>query len=166
MALITRYSQPKASGVLDEFDDGRSYAYYEGDRFSEAMIKIESDDTTSVVMYPHPDFDEIEAPGADVNISLAGYHQMDTDREHKWRLVFWFEYFWWPRIATVWQTNLAETRDNQIQLLKGALEAWYVDNTLSLNLATNLVDNSTKPKYTQIGLTDIPNLFVRIATGE
>lgn len=164
MSDITRYREFRGKGILDEFPDGRSYAYFTGDRAVEAIIKIESDNTTSIIDYTHPDFSVLEAPAADPNDSLAGLEIMNEARHHKWRLSIWFEFFWWPQVATVWQSNLTETREYQIQIAKGAMDAWYTDPTLSLALATNLVDNSVKPKFTEIGITDIPFLFVRLAT--
>ena len=166
MALISRYTEVEGHGVLDILDDGRSYCYFSGNRATETIIKVNSDDTTTLIMYPHADFDEIEAPSSNSNIDLASYNKMTHEQHYHWRLVIWFEFFWWNQVATMWQSNLSETRDIQTERLKGAMDSWYSDTSLTLLLATNLVDGSVKPKYNQIGLTDIPYLFVRLSTGE
>jgi len=164
VATITRHRQIGGKGILDCFSDGRCYAYWKGDRATEAIIKIEEDDTTSIINFMSPDFAEIEEPSANPDISLDGLHVMDETKLHIWRVTIWFEFFWWPQIATVWQSTLTETTECQIQILKGAMDAWYTDPSLSLALATNLVNNSIKPKYTEVGISDIPELFIRLAT--
>jgi len=166
MALITRYVKSPGNAVLDEFDDGRSFAYFKGLWFEELVVKIATDSSTSIIASGHPEWSEIEEIGSNSVINLAGRYSMDDTRHFKWRLVLWFEMFWWPQIGTVWQTHLTETRDNQIQILKGAMASWYVPSATAETLAINLVDNLVKPKYTDIVITDVPLNFIRLSTGE
>lgn len=169
MALITRHKEKMGKGVFDVFDDGRKYAYYKGDLFSQFIVKINADDSSQII-YPHcEEWDELEEPGKDPNIELAGFHVMTPELFHSWRLVLWYDTFMWPQVAGAWQVCIsgspACSTDEQIKSLTVAFVSWYIKPTIAKTLAENLVNLGQKPKYTELGLTDAPERFIQLERG-
>jgi hypothetical protein len=168
MAQITRYRDRNSRGIYDVFDDGRRYAYYRGDRFSQWVIKIYPDDTSVIIHSDSPDWDEIEEPGKNSVLSLAGYYDMDQSIRSTWRLVMWYEIFCWPQLYT---TKLAIESSipipaTQFECMKAVLLSWHVNPANVFSVATNLITLDQKPKFTELGMSDAPERFIILEAGE